>query len=154
MNKDYLAALNTYIADLAVINVKVHNIHWNILGHPFIMIHKYTESLYDLFFAQYDQIAERIRAQKEFPVGNLKTYLELTTIEELQEPSKNIPIWHGMVLIHEDITTLNKAAKSLKEMAEENKDYATSSILDGHITKFEEALWFIRSMDLKHLDAE
>ena len=39
--------INVYVATLAVWNVKLHNIHWNVEGHLFKGIHEYTESLYD-----------------------------------------------------------------------------------------------------------
>ena len=35
--------INVYVATLAVWNVKLHNIHWNVEGHLFKGIHEYTK---------------------------------------------------------------------------------------------------------------
>ena len=39
--------LNTYLANLAVLNIKIHNLHWNIVGSQFVSVHEYLESEYD-----------------------------------------------------------------------------------------------------------
>lgn len=35
--------LNVFLANLAVLNIKVHNLHWNVVGLQFPLIHKMTE---------------------------------------------------------------------------------------------------------------
>ena len=68
--------LNTYLANLAVLNVKFHNIHWNVVGKQFVQVHEFTESLYDAFFEQYDAVAETLKMRNVYPVASLKEYLE------------------------------------------------------------------------------
>ena len=50
--------IKTYLANLAVWNVKLHNIHWNVVGPYFVSVHEYTEKLYDEVFEAYDAVAE------------------------------------------------------------------------------------------------
>ena len=33
--------LNTYLANLAVINIKIHNLHWNVVGSQFVAVHEF-----------------------------------------------------------------------------------------------------------------
>jgi len=39
--------LQEYLSNLAVLNVKLHNIHWNVVGENFLKIHDFTEEAYD-----------------------------------------------------------------------------------------------------------
>ena len=34
-----------YLANLAVWNAKLHNLHWNVVGRAFVQVHEYTEGL-------------------------------------------------------------------------------------------------------------
>ena len=47
--KDY-TKLNQYLSNLAVLNLNLHNIHWNVEGLQFVKVHEFTEQLYDDFF--------------------------------------------------------------------------------------------------------
>lgn len=37
--------LNAFLSDLAVLNIKVHNLHWNVEGREFALIHEMTEKI-------------------------------------------------------------------------------------------------------------
>jgi starvation-inducible DNA-binding protein len=145
MKDAYLSSVNKYISELAVFNVKIHNVHWNMVGHPFIMFHKYTETLYTSVFEMYDQMAERARAHGSFPIGNMKKYLELSGLQELPEEPKAVDIWFGLEVLVNDLTYLKKQSINIKELADSNKDHGTSALMDDHILKYEEAVWFLSS---------
>ena len=36
---------NQYLANLAVVTFKLHNVHWNTVGTQFVRVHEYTEEL-------------------------------------------------------------------------------------------------------------
>jgi hypothetical protein len=38
-----IKSLNVYVANLAVLNVKFHNLHWNVVGPQFIPLHQFSE---------------------------------------------------------------------------------------------------------------
>ena len=48
---------NQYLANLAVVTFKLHNVHWNTVGTQFVQVHKYTEELYDETFEFFDAVA-------------------------------------------------------------------------------------------------
>ena len=79
--------INAYVATLAVWNVKLHNIHWNVEGHLFKGIHEYTESLYDRAAEQYDETAEILKMRGEMPVASIAESLKASVIEELPRES-------------------------------------------------------------------
>ena len=68
--------IKTYLANLAVWNVKLHNIHWNVVGPYFVSVHEYTEKLYDEVFEAYDAVAELLKMRGKTPLSTMKAYLE------------------------------------------------------------------------------
>ena len=77
-------ALNTYIANIGVGYIKLHNLHWNVVGSQFKAVHEYLESLYDAFADVLDETAELLKIAGAQPVGSLKGYLAIATIKELR----------------------------------------------------------------------
>ena len=76
-------ALNAYIANIGVGYIKLHNLHWNVVGSQFKAVHEYLESLYDAFADVLDETAELLKMAGAQPVASLKGYLEIATIKEL-----------------------------------------------------------------------
>ena len=78
-----LQAVNQYIANLAIWNIKLHNFHFNVVGSQFVPAHKYLEEVYDVAFDYYDAVAEHVKMQGEFPLVNSVEYAKLAKIGEL-----------------------------------------------------------------------
>ena len=75
--------VKVYLANLAVLNAKLHNLHWNVVGRAFIQVHEYTEGLYDELFEQFDAVAEAMKMRGGFPPVRLSEFLKIATVEEL-----------------------------------------------------------------------
>ena len=60
----HIELLQKYLANLGVLNVKLHNIHWNVVGNQFMRIHNFTEEIYDEFFKDFDEVAELLKMNK------------------------------------------------------------------------------------------
>ncbi len=43
MKKNLFEKLNKYLADTAVMYIKLHNLHWNVYGLQFKAVHEYLE---------------------------------------------------------------------------------------------------------------
>jgi len=82
LNNNLVEQLNKNLADLQVMYVKLHNYHWNVKGKHFFGIHNMTESYYNYFAAQYDEVAERILQIGGKPITTMKSYLEKSEIKE------------------------------------------------------------------------
>jgi len=54
-------AINAYIANIGVGYIKLHNLHWNVVGPQFKAVHEYLESLYDAFADVLDETADYVR---------------------------------------------------------------------------------------------
>ncbi|CAM3160802.1 Dps family protein [Streptobacillus ratti] len=142
MNKT-IDALNIYLADLNVFYRKVQNYHWNVVGQGFFTVHSKLEEIYNAVNEKIDIIAERILAIGGRPYGNMKKYLEVTTIKEANDEDINVVELLKILII--DIENLLAQVKNLKNITDEEKDFGTSAELDNHISEYEKLLWMFKA---------
>lgn len=69
MKKELAAKVNVYLADIGVLYIKLHNLHWNVVGSQFKAVHEYLESLYDSMAALLDEVAELLKMNGESPLS-------------------------------------------------------------------------------------
>ncbi len=136
--------LNTYLANLAVWTVKLHNLHWNVTGHAFKPLHDYTESLYDEAFEAYDAVAEVLKMRDEMPLATLKGYLEVATIAEV-EPH-DFSCCEVVSMVEADMQLMRDLAKTIRQAAAEADDHQVQALFEGYLDGFAKQLWFLRAM--------
>ena len=139
-----MGKLNTYLASLAVLNVKLHNLHWNLRGGDFITLHKFTEELYEQAFKAYDAVAELLKMKQEFPLTSMKDYLENSIIAEA--PSKHYTIPEVLEILLQDYDKMYIFAKEIRHIADENGENSIVAAFDDYLAEYEKNLWFIRAM--------
>ncbi|MBS3986583.1 MAG: DNA starvation/stationary phase protection protein [Erysipelothrix sp.] len=139
-----IKTMNQYVANLAVLNVKFHNLHWNVVGPQFIPLHQFSESAYEGFFESYDAIAELIKMRGSFPVGSLKDILALSTVKELE--NKSFSTSEMLAIMKEDFTALIALATQIRKEADEANDFTVVATMEDEIAKYEKHIWFITSM--------
>jgi len=133
--------LDKYLANLAVGNIKLHNLHWNVTGFTFKAVHEYLEALYDDFFEKYDAVAEYQKMNGVYPKASLKEYLEISDIDELE--SKDIDAKSAV----EEALKLLKHMRELAEViSDESDDFVLSNMMEDHITGYNKQIWFMESM--------
>lgn len=137
--------LNQYVADVAVMYIKLHNIHWNIVGDEFMKMHRYTEELYDHFSEVYDNFAEVLKMRGEAVVGSMAGYLTIATIQE-RKTNDDLYIKEALSVIYEDLEMLNRTLKMLREIAHAQGDITCTLLAEDEVQFLEKELWFIRSM--------
>lgn len=136
-------SLNKILADVHVLNVKLHNYHWNVSGMQFHAIHNATEAYYDYFFAQYDDIAERILQIGDKPVSTVKGYLALATISE--DEGTSFDAVYVLENILADFTALLASCKGAFALAEEGSDTGTQDLTSGMVAWLEKEIWILKS---------
>jgi starvation-inducible DNA-binding protein len=141
--KNEVKLMNQYVADLAVLNVKFHNLHWNVVGENFEQVHVYLEKLYDDFFLKFDEVAERIKMLGEFPKASLKDYLEITTINELG--LEDVTVKKALTVAQEELKHLKNSALAIRKEADNNDDFVTVSLMEDHVGVYDKEIWFIQS---------
>ena len=133
--------LNELLADLNVFFRKLQNYHWNIEGKEFFVLHEKLEEYYDCTSKEIDEIAEHILINRAEPLGTMKDYLQITSIKEAENKKVNRDEVFSNLITDYGIL-LNKVI-SIKETADEVKDYATSSIMDNYILNYGKILWML-----------
>ena len=136
--------MNNYLANLAVLNTKLHNLHWNVEGKQFMRVHNFTEELYDDFFEKYDEVAEIMKMKGEFPLVKLSEYQNASTIKELDSK----PFTENEVLkeVLADLKEMKKLATEIRNDADEIDDFEVVGEFEDQIADYSQNIWFIESM--------
>ena len=142
-HKQLIDKLNTNVANLQVLYVKLHNYHWNVRGAQFFSIHQVTESYYDYMAEQYDAIAERILQLGAKPLTTLKEYLDNATLQE--EQGKDFEPPYILDRLIEDFKQLKKDFKEISDLANEINDQTTVAMADENVAWLEKAIWILNA---------
>ncbi|WP_295163492.1 Dps family protein [Selenomonas sp. F0473] len=144
MNKKLTKSVNAYIANVGLGYIKLHNLHWNVVGSQFKAVHEYLESLYDSFADVLDESAEILKMCGEQPIASLKEYLALATISEL--PDKSIDQKKALQIALSDLETLRDQAAAVRTLANKDDVFGIANLMEDHIENYAKQIWFLRSM--------
>ncbi len=144
-------ALNNLLSDHVVLLVKTWNFHWNIKGPSFHSYHTFMEEVYNSLIADIDEIAERIRALNERPIGSLKGYLAHVRIKEHAEDKELPKAIEMLAILSEDYDNMIREVRSDIQTLEKEgtKDMGTLNFLEDIIERKEKTAWMIRSFTEK-----
>ncbi|MBQ2937804.1 MAG: DNA starvation/stationary phase protection protein [Clostridia bacterium] len=134
--------LNELLADLNVFYRKLQNYHWNVEGRDFFIAHTKLEELYDEINKSIDEIAEHILILGGQPLGTLKDYLEISTIKEAENKKvKSDEVYSNLIT---DFELLLKKSVEIKEEADKENEYSTSSLIDEYILQYGKYIWMLK----------
>ena len=144
MKKELVNLSNKYIADVSVSYIKLHNLHWNVIGHQFKSVHEYLESLYDALAEVLDEVAEILKMQGEMPLGSLKKHLEVSSVEELED--KDYSVQESLEIVLKDLEMMKAEAEAIRKLADEEDNYQLVSAMEDHLGNYSKNIWFIKAM--------
>ncbi len=142
-NEKLIKQLNQNLSDVQVLYVKLHNFHWNVKGQHFFGIHNVTESYYDYFAKQYDDIAERILQIGAKPLTTMKDYLKISKIKE--ENKSDFSASDVIKSVTKDFSYLLKEFNKTSKLAEEQSDLTTQALADENVAWLEKAVWMLKA---------
>ena len=140
--------MNQYIANLGVLNVKLHNLHWNVVGEQFMAIHQFTEGLYEAYFKLYDDVAEILKTRGEYPAASLKTYLKIATVSELDE-NVDFSTKEVLTIVKSDLELMKDLALQIRTLADESDDFEVVNQMEDHVAEYNKNIWFLTAMQKK-----
>lgn len=140
----HLEELQVYLSNLAVLNTKLHNIHWNVVGYKFMEIHEFTEEMYDKLFADFDEVAELLKTKDIMPLSTMAEYLENTSLEEVE--AKDLSREESLELMLEDLNIMRDLGTSIRNKADEEGDFETVAMFEDYVAYFSLNIWFVKSM--------
>ena len=144
MMKDFITMTNAYLANIGVFYVKLHNLHWNVVGSQFKAVHEYLEENYDYFAEVLDEVAEYIKMENDYPLASLKEYLENASIVELE--SNDYSIIETLKIVLDDVILLQKQALELRVLSDKMDKFALTNMLEDHLKQYDKTIWFLNSM--------
>lgn len=144
MKKELVNQTNGYLANIAVSYVKLHNLHWNVVGCQFKAVHEYLETLYDAFADSLDAVAELLKMNGEMPLASMKDYLAAATIKELG--SEDVSIKDALAMLLDDLRTLKAQAAAIRAMANEDDNFDIANKMEDELANYSKVIWFVDSM--------
>jgi len=136
--------LNVYLSNLSVLNVNLHNLHWNVEGKQFVQVHEFTEALYDDFFEKYDAVAELLKMKGEKPLVKLSDYLKNATIKELEKDKFGIE--ESLEIVLDYLKEMKKLATEIRNEADEDGDFEVVAEFEVHVAGYSKNIWIINTM--------
>lgn len=136
--------LNVYLSNLALWNVKLHNLHWNVTGPAFVQVHEFTENLYDEVFEQYDAVAEIQKMQSDYPLVKLSDYMKNATLQEID--GKDFATKEVLQIVEADMKAMASLAKEIRDEAADADNFAVANLFEDYLASYAKNLWFLRAM--------
>ena len=135
------AALNPLVADAFALYLKTKNFHWHVSGPHFRDYHLLLDEQGDQIFGMTDELAERVRK-----IGGT-TLRSIGQIAKLQRITDNdaefVPAVDMLRELMEDNKTFTENMREAHEIADQNNDSATTSLLENFIDETEKRVWFL-----------
>lgn len=136
--------LNTYLANVAVLIIKMYNLHWNVVGREFKMIHEFTENMYTTLQEQFDSVAEALKMQEKLPMASMAEYLDNADIEELD--SRDYCVGEVLEIIDEDLEKMINLALDIRNKASKEDNFMISNMFEEYLSCFYKKSWMIKAM--------
>ncbi len=134
---------NTYLSNLSLFTMKLHNIHWNVEGLNFMDVHEYTEKEYEVFFERMDEVAELMKMYDTMPASTLKEQLELATLTE--EASRKFNCKEALELLLKDYYALREEATNLRNAVDAEGWFTSVALLESHVEAYNKNIWFLKA---------
>ena len=136
-------SVNQYLADLALWNIKLHNLHFNVEGVPFKAIHEFLEEIYEEVFEYYDAVAELMKQQGEFTVVTAKEYLKIASLKEIE--SKPYAVKETLEILLGDLELMRDEALKIREEADKEDNFLLANMMEDHVEFYALKIWFTRA---------
>lgn len=139
--EELIKKLNEFLSDLEIMNIKLQNYHWNVTGKGFFITHQKLEEYYDEIREQIDEVAEHILALGYQPLGTMQDFMRISEIQEAKnEKIKSLEIIKEVI---KDLQILNKKAIEIKQEADKQSNYETSTLMDNYLGNYAKKLWML-----------
>ena len=139
--RDISGALNALLADVFALYMKTKNFHWHVSGPHFRDYHLLFDEQAAELFAMTDPIAERVRkvgGTTLHSIGDIARHQRLADNDAAYvEPSDMI------AELREDNQALVASLRETHDVCDEERDWATASLIEEWIDQAEKRIWFL-----------
>jgi starvation-inducible DNA-binding protein len=136
-----IQALNRLLADTFTLYVKTKSFHWHVSGPHFRDYHLLFDEQATQILATTDVIAERVR---KIGGTTLRSIGHIARLRRLQDNDLAfVPAAAMLEELMADNRRLAKALRAAHELADDNDDVATASLLEVWIDEADRRAWFL-----------
>jgi starvation-inducible DNA-binding protein len=135
------AALNPLVADAFALYLKTKNFHWHVSGPHFRDYHLLLDEQGDQIFAMTDELAERVR---KIGGTTLRSIGHVAKLQRINDNDADFVAPADMLReLMEDNNAYTTNMRAAHEVAAQNNDSATTSLLENFIDETERRTWFL-----------
>ena len=134
-------ALNPLLADAFALYLKTKNFHWHMSGPHFRDYHLLLDEQGEQIFAMTDELAERVR---KIGGATVKSIGHIARLQRIKDNNEEFVAAVDMLReLMEDNKAFTTNMREAHEIADQNNDSATTSLLENFIDESERRTWFL-----------
>jgi starvation-inducible DNA-binding protein len=135
------AAINPLVADAFALYLKTKNFHWHVSGPHFRDYHLLLDEQGDQIFAMTDELAERVR---KIGGSTLRSIGHISKLQRIKDNDAEFVAPADMLgELMEDNKAFTANMREAHDIAQNNNDAATTSLLENFIDETERRTWFL-----------
>lgn len=135
--------LNQVMADLMVLHIKLHNLHWFVRGKEFYKLHELFESFYDEAAARMDDVAELMLMSMMTPIASMREALDKTQVEECM--SERIDGRRALTEAIMDMQYMQQLCEEAAQIAIASKDDGAEALMLDMKMFYKKQIWMLYS---------
>src|SRR6202521_285252 len=139
--RDISGALNLLLADVYALYIKTKNFHWHVSGPHFRDYHLLLDDQAGQIFAMTDDIAERVR---KIGGTTIRSIGHVSRLQRLRDNDADyVDPLDMLAELREDNRAMLASMREVHDLCDEEKDVATTSLLENWIDETERRIWFL-----------
>lgn len=135
---------NHLVANLGMLNVKLHQYHWHVQGPHFFTLHTKFEELYDEANQYFDTFAERLISTGAKPYSTLDEFIEHSFIQENVYDGK-ITAEKMVANLVDDYRTIRDVTVKGIQLASQEEDHVTEDMLIDYKKSIDVNIWVLQA---------
>ena len=136
-------SLSDVQASLFVLFQKTWIYHWNVVGPDFQQLHTLFGGQYETMFEEIDTLTEHMRYLGMKPVSTLSRVVE---VSQISEADSSIGAMEMVSQLRDDNKKLCELFTNISEEADDQKQYATSNLVQSLSETHGKFVWQLRSI--------
>ena len=133
-------------ASLFVLFHKTWVYHWNVVGPDFQQLHTLFGGQYETMFEEIDTLTEHMRYLGMKPVSTLSRITEVSQIDQASNSAQEIDAMTMVKQLRDDNKKLIEIFTTISEEADNQKQYATSNLVQTIMETHGKFFWMLRSV--------
>ena len=142
-----VSGLSMLLANLQVHYTNLRNLHWNVKGKGFFVLHEKYEELYNDVAGKIDEVAERMLQLDATPEHRFSVYLKQAQVAEIDVVSCGK---QGLGYVIDVLKVLIAQEREILSSASQAGDDVTVSLMSDYLKEQEKLAWMLAAWSTQH----